>query len=405
MMPLLFFGPLGARVQSQSVAHSLSETLNFLGMGCMAWSDDCGILCVDPTAAAMLGLSQNSGTRGFETVLEKVHNDDLDKFRQAFTAPADGINLQFRVNGGKDNSWTLVHAVADNGATGIVVLKDVTAQLLSEQERARMIELFTETSQMESLGTLAGGIAHEINNPTQFIGDNLKFIQDAIGGLIAVAMEADKAAKSGNGWDKVAALTRKIPVALLAEEIPAAARQAIDGIERIGNIVQAIREFCYPGVKTPTPLSLNHLIEIAVTVTRNKWKNVAKMRLDLAEDIPMIVAVEGEIYQILVNLIVNAVHAIAEKKESVEGLITVATQKSDNMVLLSVSDTGIGIPPENLKRIFDMFFTTKQSGQGTGQGLAITQAIVYRHGGKLSVQSRAGEGSTFHVYLPALEKM
>ncbi len=386
-----------------AIDHDLCQALSLLGLGCVTIEDGAGPWLLDLRAASILGVETNSVDFDLEALAVITHPEDVDKVRHAFDAISGGVNLNLRVGGQDGASWTLVQA-AGGGNSAIVVLKDITAQRLSEVERSRMIELFTETSQMEALGTLAGGIAHEINNPTQFIGDNLKFIADAIGGLFAVALEAERAAKDGTDWDKVAQLVTKIPVSLLAKEIPAAARQAMDGVERIGNIVQAIREFCYPGVKTPTPLSLNHLIEIAVTVTRNKWKYGATLDLDLDQDIPMIVAVEGEIYQILVNLIVNAVQSIAQAAKPELGRITIATRRADKMVALNVVDTGVGIAPENKKRIFDMFFTTKAPGQGTGQGLAITQAIVYRHGGKIWVESNPGEGAAFHILLPALEE-
>jgi signal transduction histidine kinase len=386
-------------VQGHPTALPLCKALNLLGLGCVAvQGDEWGL---DAVASLILGEASECRLISFQAVRAKVHLEDVERFHSAFANLADNLNLHFRIAQTSDHAWTLIHAVSDGA---VVVLKDVTAQRLSEDERMRMIDMFTETSQMESLGTLAGGIAHEINNPTQFIGDNLKFISDAIGGLFDIAEEVQRAAKSGCGWDKVSELVNKIPVSLLAKEIPAAAKQALDGVDRIGSIVQAIREFCYPGVKTPVPLSLNHLIEIAVTVTRNKWKYAAQMQLDLAETLPMIVAVEGEIYQILVNLIVNAVQSISEKKGEEEGVIHIITSKEGKMVRLRVTDSGMGIPPEIQSRIFDMFFTTKTSGQGTGQGLAITQAIVYRHGGKISVHSNMGQGATFDILLPALDE-
>ena len=192
----------------------------------------------------------------------------------------------------------------------------------------------------------------------------------------------------------------RIPVKLLVGEVPTATQQAIDGVERIGNIVQAIREFCYPSAKTPSPISLNHLIEIATTVTRNKWKYAAKLELNLDENLPIIVAIEGEIYQILVNLIINSIYAISEKNQPGDGNISIFTRTEGNMVRMTVADNGIGIPADHLARIFEMFYTTKPPGQGTGQGLAITQAIVCRHGGRISVDSQSGEGTSFHIFLP-----
>jgi len=383
-----------------AINRRLSEALSVMGVGCLTPLPGVDLWQLDHTALRILGLAATEMRTMFDRLVANVHAEDFAMVRQALFSRSGHVDLEFRVSGDLATPWRTVRARGGEGETGVIVLEDVTMKLLADRERAQMIERISEASQLEALGTLAGGIAHEINNPAQFIGDNLNFIRDAIGGLSDVALAADRAAKGESTWECVAEAVAKIPVALLAKESPVATQQAIDGVERIGNIVQAIREFCYPSSKSPTPLSLNHLIEIAMTVTRNKWKYAAQMELNLDEALPVIMAIEGEIYQILVNLIINSIYAISEKKQSGLGRISIFTRLEGPMVRLTVADNGIGIPSDRLARIFDMFYTTKPTGEGTGQGLAITQAIVLRHGGRISVESQLGEGASFHILLP-----
>ena len=180
------------------------------------------------------------------------------------------------------------------------------------------------------------------------------------------------------------------------------ADQALFGTNCIAKIVQAIKEFSYPSSNAPASLDLNHLINLVTTVTRNQWKYVAEMDLELSPELLKISAIEGEINQMLVNLIVNAAQAIGEKQEADLGNIRIQTRNSNGGVELTIADSGKGIPPEIMPRIFDMFFTTKPPGQGTGQGLAITQAIVHRHNGKISVKSEPGAGACFTVWFPCV---
>ena len=270
-----------------------------------------------------------------------------------------------------------------------------------EQRVAERTAQLAEVNRMEALGSLAGGIAHEINTPTQYVRDNLSFIKDSLNGLLDFAAASQTMIAAGQ-WDKdqLTAKLEELELDYLTTELPAAADQAIQGIDRISKIVQAIKEYCYPTSKTPSLIDVNHLIEMVSTVTRNQWKYVGELVFQLEDNLPPITAIEGEINQVLVNLIVNAAQAIGEKHESQPGSIIIGTKASQNGVELSVKDTGCGIKPENIDHIFQMFFTTKPPGQGTGQGLAITEAIIHRHGGKISVTSELGRGSTFTVWLP-----
>lgn len=219
--------------------------------------------------------------------------------------------------------------------------------------------------------------AYEDRTPVQYVGDNIVFMKEGIASLLDLDF--------------------------LEAELPAAATQALDGTGHIAKIVQAIKAFSYPSSKSAHPIDLNHMIDVVSMVTRNQWKYVAQMECDLAPDLPKVLAVGGEINQVLVNLVVNAAQAIAEKGDLSPGRITVRTRNLGQEVELTVADTGSGIPPGNLKQVFEMFFTTKAPGKGTGQGLAISRAIIHRHGGQISVESEPGSGACFHIRLPLAE--
>ena len=262
------------------------------------------------------------------------------------------------------------------------------------------IERIVEDNRLETLGTLASGIAHEINNPAQYVGDNLVFIRGAIARLLDFATEVQRTAQDGRDWAWVPARLGEIKLDFLRQELPAAASQAIDGIERIGTIAQAVRDFCYPARPLPSPFDLNHLIETTAAITRTQWKPVAALDLDLDPDLPAITGVEGEIAQVLANLIINAAHAIAELRQTAAGRVTLASRRQGDRVEIVVADTGRGIDPVDIPRIFELFYTTKPPGLGTGQGLAISHAIVTRHGGSIGVDSSPGAGARFRISLP-----
>ena len=297
----------------------------------------------------------------------------------------------------------IISAVSVLGTIGLAVLRQ---RLMQEQSRraadlehARLRERMEEANRLESLGTLAGGIAHEINTPAQYVGDNLSFLEDCIPDLLKVAEAAGRECTPETCPETMAALTTA-NMDFLRDEVPDAIRQGLEGVRRIAKIVQAVKEFCYPSSREPQPCNLGHLIESASTVTRNAWKYCSELTLELDTEAPPVMAIEGEINQMLVNLIVNAAQAIAEKKSQSPGSIVIATKHLEDSVAFSIRDDGIGIPADRHKRIFELFYTTKPPGQGTGQGLAITAAIVRRHGGTVTVESEPGKGACFTVTLP-----
>lgn len=289
------------------------------------------------------------------------------------------------------------------GTIGLAVLRQ---RLMQEQSRraadlehARLRERVEEANRLESLGTLAGGIAHEINTPAQYVGDNLTFLEGCVPGLLKVAEAAQRECTPESCPETMAALTAA-NLDFLRDEVPDAITQGLEGVRRIAKIVQAVKEFCYPSSREPQPCNLGHLIESAATVTRNAWKYCSELTLELDAQAPPVMAIEGEINQMLVNLIVNAAQAIAEKKSQSPGSIVIATKHLGDSVAFSIRDDGIGIPADRHKRIFELFYTTKPPGQGTGQGLAITAAIVRRHGGTVTVESEPDKGACFTVTLP-----
>jgi signal transduction histidine kinase len=271
-------------------------------------------------------------------------------------------------------------------------------------------ELATRQAQkLEAVGRLAAGIAHEINTPIQFVGDNTHFLRDAFASLQrlldAYAVLCDAAAAGQVAPSLLAAVHRaeaEADLAYLSEEIPRALEQVLEGVERVASIVRALKEFAHPARKERAPADLNQALQSTLTVARNELKYVAEVQTDFAP-LPPVLCQIGDLNQVFLNLLVNAAHAIADQvgDSGARGTITVRTRALGTQVEVAISDTGPGIPAAIRDRIFDPFFTTKAVGRGTGQGLALARAIVVeQHGGELTFESVEGAGTTFYVRLP-----
>jgi len=191
--------------------------------------------------------------------------------------------------------------------------------------------------------------------------------------------------------------------AYLEKEIPKSFTRAFEGIGRVTTIVQAMKRFSHPGGPDKRAVDLNKAVQSTLTVTHNEWKYVAEGVMDLAPDLPPVVCLPGDLNQVLLNIIINAAHAIADKVAGTQdkGCITVSTRLEDEMVVIAIADNGTGMPAAVRDKIFDPFFTTKEVGKGTGQGLAIAYDIVVnKHGGTLTFETQPGQGSTFFIRLP-----
>jgi signal transduction histidine kinase len=311
------------------------------------------------------------------------------------------------------------NAVKISGVQGdlpqaILVARDVTARKDAEAERERMEIQLRHAQKLESIGQLAAGIAHEINTPAQYIGDNAVFLLDAFQSLGQVVgaqqVFLERHEQSGCAPGDVAAarqLLKDSDLDFLLMEIPKAITQSLEGVKRVTRIVGAMKEFSHPGSDTKTQTDLNRAIESTTTVCRNEWKYIADMELDLTPELPLVPCLPGEFNQAILNLVINAAHAIEAAQaggDKAKGLIRIRTRLAGDWVEVQVHDTGCGIPEPIRAKVFDPFFTTKPVGKGSGQGLAIVHAVIIdKHKGSISVESEVGKGTTFILRLPLKE--
>lgn len=336
---------------------------------------------------------------------------DVESRRRIFEALREGSSIRIElVNYRKSGEkfWNHLTLYPVRNAAGelryfVGSQSDITERRDAEAERENLRSRMAESTKFEALGTLAGGIAHEINTPAQFVSDNIRFLGSSAEPLLQLVEMARGLIDTQGGTAQQVfseALTRA-DVDFLREEIPGAVAQCMDGMERIGKIVQAVKEFSYPADREQALFDLTRTIEVAATVTRNQWKYVAELKLDLAIDLPHIPGDQGAINQVLLNMIVNAADAVEEHGAGQPGEIVIQTRRHEAEVEIRIADTGCGMSPEIRARVFELFFTTKPPGKGTGQGLAISHAIIVKqHGGSIDIESEVGRGTTFVIRLP-----
>jgi signal transduction histidine kinase/CheY-like chemotaxis protein len=304
----------------------------------------------------------------------------------------------------------VAHKSADGPVEFLSLLAhDMTAQKQGERDRHQMEIQLRHAQKLESIGQLAAGIAHEINTPTQFIGDNVRFMQDAFYDLLRLLGQFNLLLEATRGQSFARTLTEEIEkttqginLTELVKEIPEATTHALSGVHRVAKIVQAMKDFSHPGNETKMPVDLNRAIESTLTVCRNEWKYVAELETNLDPSLPLVSCLPGEINQVILNIVVNAAHAIADKtKGKIKGLIGIRTRCLSDKVEIRISDTGTGIPETARGRIFEPFFTTKEVGRGTGQGLAIARSVIVdKHHGEIAFETETGQGTTFILRLP-----
>jgi len=286
----------------------------------------------------------------------------------------------------------------------LLIINDIT-------DRKGLESQLLQAQKLKAIGQLAAGIAHEINTPMQYVGDNTRFLKDSFDDLIkllAIFSDLLAAAKTGNiGPELIAEAQTAVETCdmeYLAKEIPTAIQQTLDGIRRVSEIVRAMKEFSHPNDQDRSEININDAILNTITVARNEWKYVAEMETNLDPDLPVVPCFRGEFNQVILNILVNAAQAIEDvvgNGVTQKGKITVRTRREGNWVEIRITDTGRGIPKEVQPRIFDPFFTTKEIGKGTGQGLTISHAvIVEKHKGTITFETEEGKGTTFIIRLP-----
>jgi PAS domain S-box-containing protein len=346
------------------------------------------IFAIPPAETVGLLLADLKIEWDWETVMDSIERCSLEG-KPIFPEPIKFL----RQNGNEGFLGLNVSPLQNNQKeiTGFILLcGDIT-------ERKIMENRLSQAKKLESIGQLAAGIAHEINTPIQYIGDNTTFLQNSFQELISF-VQRYAALSPGFAEDG--------EVKFLISEIPVAIQECLEGIGRVSEIVQAMKEFSHPGVKEKTQLDINHALQNTLTVTRNEWKYSADVETDFDAQLPQVLCMPSEINQVFLNIIVNAAQAINSMPglaTGQKGIIRLSTRRDGDMVEVRISDTGIGIPEEIQSRIFEPFFTTKEVGKGTGQGLALAYDVVERkHGGSIFFETHPGSGTTFIIRLPIM---
>ncbi len=284
-----------------------------------------------------------------------------------------------------------------------VFVHDISNKKQMQAEMAR-------AQKLESIGRLAAGIAHEINTPTQYVSDNVGFVQDTFKNIAVLLKDISPLLAVARTGVVPESLVKQIEshieeaqLEFTLEEVPEAIQEAAQGVERVAEIVRSMKNFAHPGVDTMTPIDLNESIRSTITVSRSEWRYAAQLTSDLDESLPKVTCFPGDLNQVILNLIVNAAHAVADRygDDSDQGLIHVTSTCDKTHAVIQVRDNGTGMSNEVRERIFDPFFTTKGVGKGTGQGLSLAfNVITEKHSGTIDVESIEGEGTTFKIRLP-----
>lgn len=294
---------------------------------------------------------------------------------------------------------------------------DLTERKNQEQEKLQLEKQLYQSQKLEGLGTLAAGIAHEINTPIQYIGDNVRFLEENVPVLFEGIDEYKKLlkgiipkSKSEQINKTLSTIDERMDLEFIKEELPQAISQSREGLNRVSEIVQAMKAFSYLDDSKMLQADINKCVKSAIMVTKNEWKYIAAVNSELDPKLPEICCYVSDINQMLMNLIINATHAIEKTKTDTHdqhiGSITLSTRTVDSKnIEIKITDTGCGIPKEISHKIFEPFFTTKGVGKGTGQGLSMAYSIVTeKHKGTIKFESVPGQGTTFFITLPIVQE-
>jgi two-component system, NtrC family, sensor kinase len=404
-----------ARSQAVEALRLAEEWMRFAlqNAGVGIWDMDyrTGVLRWSEILEAHYGLQPGTFAGTFEAFMASVHPDDraelLDTVRKAMRSGADFTFENRAVWPDGSERWLhgagRIH-LGEHGEPirGVGISRDVTPQKKLELE-------LRQVHKLEAVGRLAAGVAHEINTPIQFVSDSVNFVQDAVkdlgravaefravNELVLAGLPARPAAEAARTADQEADLD------YVLANVPAALRRSIDGLNRVAVIVRAMKEFGHPDLTEKSAVDLNRALESTLIIARNEYKYVADVDTEFG-DLPLVLGHGGALNQAFLNIIVNAAHAIGDrfKGTAVKGRIAIRTRFDGHAAEVRISDNGGGIPPAIQHRVFDPFFTTKDVGKGTGQGLAIARSVVVeKHGGDLTFETEAGQGTTFIVRLP-----
>jgi PAS domain S-box-containing protein len=404
-----------AQVSLQKTNAKITTLINSISSILIAVSDSDEIIFWNTEAEKQFGISEKEvlGKSLSELGITWKWADIRNGFYQCRqdNIPVELDDLTFTQNNGKEGILVLrLTPLLGKEYTGTGIL----IQGANITKRKIMESQLTQAQKLESIGQLAAGIAHEINTPTQYVGDNVHFLETSYKDLFKVLRQYEilkEGIKEGKTCDRlldqVEEIIQEADLDYLIQEIPQAIHQALDGVERVSRIVQSMKAFAHPGKEEKIGVDINQAIENTIMVARNEWKYVADLIMDLDPSLPLTPCIPGDINQVLLNVLVNAAQAVSEVIEdgsAGKGKISISTKQDGSWVEIRISDTGKGIPEEIRSKIFDPFFTTKKVGKGTGQGLAIAYtAVAERHDGSITFETETGRGTTFKIKLPIEE--
>jgi signal transduction histidine kinase len=339
-----------------------------------------------------------------DSVIPRDTNHEIRQhFDQCESGPFEFVTALSQRNGTRTEvRWT----GTCESASSAKVLRGL---MLDVSELQRLGRELAAAQKLESVGRLAAGVAHEINTPVQFVTDNVVFVRASIADIVAVINKYRDVTHVWRSGGDVAAAAQLAEAAdkaadldFMLENAPLALDSSLEGLGRIATIVRSMKEFAHPDQEHKTLADLNQAIRSTLVIANNEFKYIAELSTEFGE-LPLVPCYLGAINQVVLNLLVNASHAISDvvKDSGSLGKLTVRTRLDGDVVEISISDSGTGIPEAARDKIFDPFFTTKEVGKGTGQGLAIAHSvIVKKHGGTLRFETELGKGTTFFVCLP-----
>lgn len=397
---------LEAVAKRMSAANSLlSEIMAVAPNGILLCSADFTVTEINPACLRKIGYSES-----------EVIGRNIDRFFPEISACLKSLNGEFfleklKASRKKSEAFTVeIRGFAGEIGTEfryLLFVHDITKRLQREDRRKQIEQTIDEARRLEAIGALSAGIAHEINTPIQFIGDNLDYLQEAL----------KKIRKSYDGFDMLRAAAERqgdyaaelktinetnasINLLSLIPEIASALEESREGIRQVRDIVLLMKEFAHPGSGEKHEADINKIVENVVKLSKNRQKRVAEVQLDLAGSLPKINCRRGQMQQVILNIVINALDALEEAKTA-EGRVRIQTSYDDEWVKVAISDNGPGVPASLREKIFDPFFTTKPVGKGTGQGLALAKdCVVKGHDGRLTLGEVEGFASTFLIEIP-----
>lgn len=376
-------------------------------------NEDFSFVYICPSITKLTGFDAESYTNCSQSWLNLIFPKDEKVIKKALKnliQHKKSISLEYRLLT-KNSDYVDVLEKAYPLTDEFGNITEICGIISDNTEFKRAQEELARTQMLQSLGKLAAGVAHEINTPIQFIGDNIRFVSDSfeeirlILNLYQSLVEKYKSNLDSEVVNKIESTCKEYDIDFLKGEIPLAIEQTLEGIERVSAMVSVMKDFSHLDERRKTAADINKIIQSAIIISKNEIKYIADIEKQLDKNIPKLICCIDEIYQVILNMLINAAHSIQEKNEkyqsNIKGKITVSTQFIDGSIIITIADTGLGIPEEIKEKIFESFFTTKTKGKGTGQGLAIAHSIIcQKHNGSITFDSKTGEGTCFKISLP-----